>query len=169
MATGTQINRGGIVGRGTFNAFHTGFTPATTTTMGTDTTPVITETYIASVYIPENSTVTGIAILNGSAVSGNVKVALADFNGVVLGQSASTAQSGTAAYQSIPLASSVDVLGPGVYYVMLQVDNTTARFRSWPLGVFPTQKQTAQTYGTFTSFTPATTFTATVGPIASVY
>lgn len=168
MATSSQINRGGIVGRGNYNAFHTGFTPATTTTMGTDTTPVITETYISSVYIPENSTVTNISILNGSAVSGNVKVALADFNGNVIGQSASTSQSGTAAYQTIALASPVDVLGPGVYYIMLQVDNTTARFRSWPLGVFPTQKQTSQTYGTFTNFTPATTFTATVGPIASV-
>ena len=169
MATTTQINRGGIVGRGTFNSFHTGDSPATSTTMGTDTTPVITETYISSVYIPENSTLTGVSILNGSAVAGNVTVGLADPNGNVIAQSASTAQSGTAAYQAIPFASATDVLGPGVYYVMVQFSSTSARFRTWPLGVFPTQKQTSQTYGTLTTVTPATTFTATVGPIASTY
>ena len=169
MSTTTQINRGGINGRGNHRAIHTGDVGVNSTTMGTDTTPVVTETYIARIFVPVNTTLTGVAILNGSAVAGNVTVGLADYNGVVIAQSASTAQSGTAALQSIPFASSVDILGPGTYYVMVQFDSTSARFRTHAIGRFVTQKQTSQTYGTLTTVTPATTFTANVGPVATTY
>lgn len=169
MATSTQLNRGGITGRGNHRAIATGDVGIATTTQGTDTTPVVTETYIARVFVPINATLTGVAILNGSAVAGNVTVGLADNTGTVIAQSASTAQAGTATLQSIPFASAVQVLGPGTYFVMVQFDSTSARFRSHALGVFPTTKQTSQTYGTLTSFTPPTTFTATVGPVASTY
>lgn len=169
MSTTTQINRGGIVGRGSLKAFHTGDVGANSTTMGTDTTPVVTETYIARVFVPVNTTLTGVNILNGSAVAGNVTVGLADWNGNVLAKSGSTAQSGTAALQAIPFANTLDVLGPGTYYVMVQFNSTSARFRTHTLGAFVTQKRTSQTYGTLTNFTPATTFTTGVGPIATTY
>lgn len=169
MATVTQLNRGGITGRGNHRAIPTGDVGIATTTQGTDTTPVVTETYIARVFVPVNTRLTGFALLNGSAVAGNVTVGLAGNTGTVIAQSASTAQSGTASLQSIPFASPVDILGPGVYFVMVQFDSTSARFRSHTLGVFPTTKQTSQTYGTLTSFTPPTSFTASQGPVGSTY
>jgi len=169
MATTTQLNKGGIRGRGAVTVFHTGETSPPTTTTGTDTTPVVTETYFARVFLPINTTITGIALLNGSAAAGNVTAILYDENGVPLAQSASTAQSGTAAYQDIPLATPYEAVGPGRYFVGFQFNNTSARFRTHILGRFATGKQTGQTYGAATALTVPTTFTTAVGPIASTY
>lgn len=174
MATAGQLNKGGIapaLGLNAPSSFSTGGAAAVTTTQGTDTTPSATETYVARVFIPINTTLTGISVLNGSAVSGNMTVALADSSGVPIAnaKSASTAQSGTAAYQQVPFASPVAVKGPGEYFVMLQFDNTTSRFRSHLLGNFKAGKLTSQTYGTIASFTPPTGFTASLGPVADTY
>lgn len=169
MATTTQINRGGIRGRGAVTVFHTGETSPTTTTTGTDTTPVVTETYFARVFVPVNTTITGIALLNGSAVAGNATAILYDQDGVPLAQSASTAQSGTAAYQDFALATPYEAVGPGRYFVGFQFNNTSARFRTHILGRFTTGKKTGETYGTATALTIPTTFTTGVGPVASTY
>lgn len=142
--------------------------PATVSTYGNDTTPVITETYIAQVDVPHACTVTGIANFNGSVASGNIKVALADDQGVVLGSSASTAMAGTDAYQRVPLSATLDIVG-GTYFVLLQVDNTTARVNTHTLGNGAASKKTGETYGTFTNVTAPTTFTTAVGPVASLY
>jgi hypothetical protein len=142
----------------------------TQTTDGNDTTPSVTETYIAEVYVPTNMTITGVALLNGSAVAGNVTVCLANSSGVPVGtQSASTAQSGTDAYQSIPLGATYAAVGPATYYVLVQFNSTSARFNTHILGRFGASKKTAETYGTFTTVTPPTTFTTAQGPIASLY
>lgn len=150
---------------------HTGDVPAITATQGTDTTPVVTETYIAEIRVPATMDVSGIAILNGSAVAGNVTLALADSNGnqVSGAVTASTAQAGTAGYQKIPFARAVKVFGPATYYVQAQFDSTSARFRSHAVGVFGAGKLTSQTYGTLPGFTVPTTFTASLGPVASLY
>lgn len=143
-------------------------TPATVSTYGTDTTPATTETYIAQVDVPHACTVTGIALFNGSVASGNIKAAIADSNGTVLGQTASTAMSGTDAYQRIALTATLDIVG-GTYYILQQVDNTTARINTHTLGNGGASKKTGETYGTFTTITPPTTFTTAVGPVASLY
>lgn len=145
-----------------------GATPFTATT-GTDTTPVVTETYVARVYIPLNMSLTGVSVLNGSAVAGNITVALADSNGSILANSASTAASGTAAYQAVPFSAITPVKGPGEYFILLQCNNTGYRFRSHAIGNFKAGKLTGQTYGTLPAFTPPTGFTADLGPIASTY
>jgi hypothetical protein len=147
---------------------HTGDMPARVSTDGTDTTPVITEQYMAECRVPFLTTVTGIAVFNGSVASGNISVGLYDANGYLLGKSASTAMSGTDAYQKVDLAAAVDVPA-GTYYVALQVDNTTARFNTHTLGTFGAGKITSGTYGTFIKVTPPTTFTTALGPIASLY
>ena len=172
MATAGQVSKGGISAALGLNApkcFHTGDVGASSTTMGTDTTPVVTETYIARVYIPLNTTLTGISVLNGSAAAGNIQVGLADGSGNVLATSASTAQSGTAAFQQVPFSAPITVKGPGEYLVMLQCNNTSARFRSHTLGNFIAGKLTGQTYGTMVTFTPPTGFTANLGPVADTY
>ena len=150
-------------------AWSTGEATATSTTMGTDTTPVVTESYVARVFIPLNTTLTGLSVLNGSAVAGNITLALADSNGTIIANTASTAASGTAAYQQVAFTSPVTVKGPGEYFVVLQSNNTGYRFRSHTLGNFKAGKLTGQTYGTLPSFTVPTGFTASLGPIASTY
>lgn len=158
---------------GSFKTFrpancHTGNFPAYVSTYGNDTTPVITETYIAQVDVPHACTITGIALFNGSVASGNVKVAIADDQGNILGSSASTAMSGTDAYQRVPLSATLDLVG-GTYFVLEQIDNTTARVNTHTLGNYGASKKTGETYGTFTTITPPTTFTTAVGPVASLY
>jgi hypothetical protein len=147
---------------------HTGTIPAYVSTFGNDSTPVITETYIAQVDVPHACTITGIAMFNGSVASGNIKLALADDQGTVLASTASTAMSGTDAYQRVPLTATLDIVG-GTYFVLLQVDNTTARVNTHTLGNFGASKKTGETYGTFTAVTAPTTFTTAVGPVASLY
>lgn len=149
--------------------FHTGMAAPPTTTSGTDTTPVITEEYVAEVFVPMNALLTGVSVLNGSAVSGNYTVILYDSNGAIIANSATTAQSGTAAYQKVPFTATYLAKGPAKYFVGIQIDNTTARIRTHILGNFGASKKTAQTYGTLTTLTVPTTFTTGVGPIADTY
>jgi hypothetical protein len=148
--------------------FHTGGLPARVSTDGTDTTPVITETYNAEVLITDKVVVNGLSFFNGSAVSGNIKGYLADYKGVVVASTASTAQAGVDSYQRVPLSSTY-LAQPGIYYVCLQVDNTTARFNTHTFGDFGASKKTSTVYGTLASITAPTTFTANLGPIATVY
>lgn len=159
-----------LPGRPSPRLCHTGNEPAIATTSGTDATPVITEVYIAEVYVPCTMTVTGVAVFNGSVASGNIKVGLADGAGAVVATSASTAMSGTDAYQRVPFTAAAKVVGPGTYYVLLFIDNTTARYNTHTVGNFGAGKQTGQVYATgFTTITPPTTFTTALGPIASLY
>jgi len=146
--------------------FHTGGMPARVSTDGTDATPSTTETYLAEIYVPENVTITGIALMNGSAAAGNVTVGLYDANGISLGKSASTAQSGTDSYQLVPLALT---LVPGTYFVAAQFDSASARFNTHVFGSFAAGKITGTTYGTMGNVTLPTTFTTGLGPIASLY
>jgi hypothetical protein len=173
MATTSQLAKGGVNQYGSpdteVTVFATGDLPPATATTGTDTTPVITETYVARVYIPANATLTGISVLNGSAVAGNVTGILYDRNGVPIAQTASTAQAGTAAYQDLAFASTVRARGPGLHYIGIQCSSTSARIRTHAVGRFTAFKKTGETYGTATAVTSPNTFTANVGPIASTY
>lgn len=169
MATTLQLAKGGIGCRGNITVYHTGDAPAMVATDGTDTTPAVTETYIARVFVNANAVLTGVAILNGSAVAGNVTVILYNENGTPVAQSASTAQAGIAAYQQIPFATPFAAQGPGLYFVGVQFNNTGARFRTHAVGVFTAFKKTGETYGTATAITSPNSFTTGQGPIASTY
>ncbi len=150
---------------------HTGGVPPQTSSDGTDVTPSISETYICEVFVPGpgSVTVTGVAVFLGSANAGNIKLALADCNGNVVASTASTAASGTDAYQRVPFSSSYSAVGPATYYVLLQNANTGNRFNAHAFGNFGASKKTGETYGTFTTITVPTTFTADLGPMASLY
>lgn len=148
--------------------FHSGRTAPSTTTTGTDTTPATTETYIVEVFVDHNVKLSGVKLLNGSAVAGNVTAHLYDANGKPMAKSASTAQSGTAAYQTFAFSSQIDVPGPARYFVGIQCNNTGARFRSHAVGNFIAGKKTGETYGTATAITTST-FTADLGPICDLY
>lgn len=148
---------------------HTGGLPARVSTDGTDATPSVTETYICEVFVPGNCTATGIAVFNGSAVVGNIAVAIANSSGGVVASSASTAQAGTDAYQRVPFSVTASLYGPATYYVLLQHNNTGNRFNTHVFGNFGASKKTGEVFATFTTITPPTTFTTALGPIASLY
>jgi len=149
---------------------HTGNAPAVASTSGTDSTPVITEVYIAELKLEAGATVTGLANFNGSVASGNIKVGLADSTGRIIATSASTAMVGTDSYQRVPFTRAIALPGPATYYALLFVDNVTARFNTHTVGNFGAAKQTGQVYATgFTTITPPTTFTTALGPIATLY
>lgn len=149
----------------------TGNAPAVIATQGTDTIPVVTETYIAEVYIPVTQTVTGVSVLNGSLVAGNITVSMTDALGqpIAAAKSASVVAAGAAAYQQVPFATPTILDGPAKYYVLLQSNNIGYRYRSHAVGNFGASKKIAETYGTFTVIVPPTTFTTNLGPIADLY
>lgn len=166
--TGGEGPAGGFVNP---TVFHSGAVGANSATMGTDTTPSVTETYIVEVFVPENATLTGVSILNGSAVAGNMRISLANSSGVPIAAAltASTAASGTAAFQKVPFATPYAAVGPAKYFILLQNNNTGNRFRTHAVGNFGASKKTGETYGTFTTVTAPTTFTADLGPVADLY
>jgi hypothetical protein len=146
-----------------------GLVPAVSTDF-TDTAPVITEVYIGEIFVPCSMLVTGIAVFNGSNVTGSMRFGIADSTGVVLGSSASTAGSGTDAYQLLPLSTALTLTGPATYFIMGSYSSATARYNAPPLGSFGASKLTGQVYDTFpTSITAPTTFTANLCNIASLY
>lgn len=146
-----------------------GLVPAVSTDF-TDSTPVNTEVYIGEIFIPANMTITGIAVFNGSNVTDNIKVGLANSAGVVLATSISTAGSGTDAYQRVPFTSTYAAIGPATYYILSMYAGNTSRYNAPPLGSFGASKQTGQVFATgFTTITPPTTFTANLCNIASIY
>jgi hypothetical protein len=171
MTTASALNKGGIgpaIPYAGPTVFHSGAVGPATPTTGNDTTPSVTETYISEVFVPCNTQLTGVALLNGSAVAGNVTAYLYDSNGNVVAATASTAQAGTAAYQQIPFSAVVQAKGPARYFIGVQFNNTGARFRSHILGNFIAGKKTGETYGTPTAIATST-FTTNLGPIADLY
>ena len=143
----------------------------TVSTDFTDATPVTTETYVSEVFVPANMTITGVAVFNGSNVTGNMTVALANSAGTTLAaaKSASTAGSGADSMQRIPFATPYAAVGPASYYIQVQYDSGTARYNAHPLGNHGVLVQTGQTYGVMTNFTAPTTFVTNVGNVAGLY
>jgi hypothetical protein len=151
---------------------HTGQAPARVSTDGNDSTPVATETYISEIQIPANMTITGVAIFNGSVAAGNIKISLANASTgdpITAAQSASTSVSGTDAYQLVPFATPYAAVGPATYLILVQYNNTSARYNTHTLGTHGVSKKTGETYGTFTTVTPPTTFTTNIGNICGLY
>lgn len=153
---------------------------------GTNSTPVITELYVAEVFVSATGLTTGAAPFMGSANSDNFKVALYDAAGNLLRATASTAGNTTAdAYQRAawatgPLgaaATTLVLIGPATYYLAICFDGTTSRFNTFAVGNFGGGKVTGLVYatnfaasGTALTITPITTFTAaSLPPMIGLY
>lgn len=149
--------------------FHSGQAAPVAVTTGTDATAVNTETYIVEVFIPVQTTLTGVKWLGLATSTGNVQFSLADSTGAVItaAQSASTATAATANYQTAAFAATY-VAKPGKYFVLMQ-NSGSNHYRAHAMGNFGAAKKTGETYGTFTAVTPPTTFTADIAPILDVY
>lgn len=176
--TGAISGTGGQAQSGTVQTtvFHSGqaapFSGVAATSGATNVTAVTTDTYVAEVFIPDNATLTGIAVLNGTAVAGNINVGLANAGGTVVASSATNvAGSGTSTYQQIPFSTTYAAVGPAKYFILAQFSNTGARFNAHTIGNFGAVAVTSETYGTFqtTAAYATTTFTTAVGPIADTY
>lgn len=172
--TGITTPTGGVASSGGFTASCRNVSVAGTAAQlaadGNDSTPVNTEVYISEIFVPYNCTATGVAVFNGSNVTDNIKVGIGSTAGVVLATSASTAGSGTDAYQLVPFTGTLALKGPATYYVLTIYAGNTSRYNTFAVGSFGCSKQTGQVFATgFTTFTAPTTFTTALCNIASLY
>ena len=142
--------------------------------LGTSAVHVAGTWYRSEIYVPHLAQWTGISVLNGATVgTDNLMVALYDTNGVLITNSAvaGALSAGANAFQSLAFLTQ-PILQPGRYFIAVQCNGTTATTRRWAAangGNQMTQSATG-TFGTVpASFTPPTTFTADVGPIAALY
>lgn len=139
---------------------------------GTDQVAVNTEGYLAEAQVPFGCKVTGVAVLNGTVVAGNVIVAIYANDGTLVANSAlaGTAVAGANVYQRVPLTAPVE-LAPGTYYVATFFSDNTNRFRAPAFGSFGQAKLTGLVFGTLPAVPVAvpTTFTTNQGAIASLY
>jgi hypothetical protein len=146
---------------------------ASSLTYGTDSTPVATEVYIAEIHTKSNVTLTGVEYLIGSVGGTDKAIAvLYDTDGKVLANSATagTTVGTTATWQQLAFTSTYQAKGPQQYFIGISLNGNTARLRTIPVGPrLATAKQTGQTFGTLTTITAPTTFTADVGPVAGLY
>lgn len=144
-------------------------------TSGTDKACSNGARYWVEIMIPYDVTLTGVAYLVGS-VGGTDSVVVQLFNSsgtqVATSRLPGTAADlvGTAAQlQSVPFSSTYNAKA-GVYYIAVQFNGTTAKFRTFPI---PGSKfiagTVAGTWGTAANITPGTTFTADTGPICITY
>jgi hypothetical protein len=137
-----------------------------------DKTMVAGTRYYTSIVIGAAITVTGIQALVGSTGGTDLwNFEIHDVNGVTL---ATTLLTGTTAgtanlFQRIALTAAL-VLQPGTYFIAVQSNGTTAKLGTLASAGLPLITGSATgTLGTAASFTPATTYTANLGPIASFY
>lgn len=137
-----------------------------------DKTMVAGTRYYTSIVIGAAITVTGIQALVGSTGGTDLwDFEIHDSLGVTL---ATTLLTGTTAgtanlFQRIALTAPI-TLQPGTYYIVVQSNGTTAKLGTFASAGVPLITGSATgTLGTPANFTPATTYTANLGPIASFY
>ncbi len=156
-----------------YTTFWSGGVGVALATSGNDTANTNGDVYWCQTFIPCNTTITGVNYLIGS-VGGTDKVIVALYSstGVLLANSAlAGVTTGTAAnFQAVPFTAPYAAVGPAVYYVAVQMNGTTAKWRSHTApGLTFVTGTVAGTFGTLAAITPGTTYTANKGPIACTY
>ncbi len=150
--------------------FYAGGVVPIVTTQGTDTTPVDGRIYLCELRIPQNTPLTGLAYLIGSVGGTNSAIALL-FNsaGVLVANSAlaGVTVGTTATMQRLPFTA-VYTAAPGVYFVGIQMNGTTARIRTQVFGDHDTGS-VDQTFGTPVTITPPSAFATVKAPLAMTY
>jgi hypothetical protein len=95
--------------------------------------PAVSRAYFLPFVLYRPVTARSMFILNGTVVSGNIDMGIADHTGRLIVNTGSTAQAGTSDVQEISFASPTQ-LGPGYYFMAITIDNTTARVYRRTLG-----------------------------------
>lgn len=156
------------------------------TSLNTNGTAVgATTLYCTEVWLPTNKLLTGIGVLNGTTVTGNLRyVVLYDSTGIPIANSALAGQASVTAsiYENYPFVANTALgragatyfaVGPAQYFACLQ-DNaggsTTVRMAITQVNdQILTKGQTGATFGTIPTLTVPTTFTTAVGPYVYLY
>jgi len=144
-------------------------------TSGTDAACSNGDRYWTEIMIPYNVTLTGVSYLVGS-VGGTDSVVVQLFNSAGTQVAASRLPGeaadivGTAAqFQSVDFSSEYDVVA-GLYYIAVQFNGITAKFRTYPIaGSKFIAGSVAGTWNVAANITPGTTFTADKAPICMTY
>ena len=186
QVTGTISPDGGIKGVPTATAlkpYMCGTCPVSdnstvaVTSLGNDTAPTNGGIWLGSLVIPFNCTVTGVQFLVGS-VGGTDKVIALLYNSAgtlvastTSGSAPTVATNGTV--QQVAFSTTYSALGPGIYFLALQFNGTTARFKTipanWQVGNNVVGGLVSGTFGSASTVSLPTTFTANQVPIASLY
>lgn len=156
-----------------YTTFWLGGVSPTVATSGTDTTGIANQQWIGPVYVPANTTVTGISYLIATGGTDKAIAALYNNVGTLLANS-TTAASGTtvgssSTMQGLAFTTPYAATGPANYWVSIQTNGTTAHIRTAPSGAFFTAVQAAGGATPLTSITVPTSFTTAQAPIASTY
>lgn len=135
-------------------------------------TPVAGTRYYTSVQVDTATLITGIAALIGATGGTDSFIfELHDSTGALV---ATTATAGVtvstaATWQRIPFTAQY-LAQPGTYYIVVQLNGTTARFAAYNSPTSPMLTGSAAgTFGTGAAITPPTSYTAGVGPVATLY
>lgn len=174
---GVTINSPGTAGTPLISGVNTTYVPfpVATLTAGTSTTGLATSVYVTQVFIDNNASLTGIAVNNAATVGTNKYiVVLFNSSGVPLANSAlaGVTTAGASSWQKIPFTAPVAVVGPAVYFVGVYINGATDTFYTIPAAgeyVGSAGSVTGQTFGTVSTITPPSTFTAGAGPIVHTY
>ena len=135
-----------------------------------------TTMYCTEMNIKGNKLLTGLTVLNGTTVTGNLRyVILFDASGNLLANSALAGQASVTAsvYETYPFVTKYMAVGPAQYFACLQ-DNaagtTTVRMAvTGQADQVLTKGTTGATFGTIPTFTVPTTFTTAVGAFMGAY
>jgi hypothetical protein len=143
-------------------------------TSGTDVRGTDDKVHLTSLFVPVNATIKGVGFLVG-ATGGTDKaiVSLYDNAGTLLRTSdpAGTTVGTAAEIQELDFETTVEVTGPGQYFVGVGYNGATATLRTVPAftqaGLL--SDLVAQTWGREADLTVPTTFTADEAPVIYTY
>src|SRR5580658_1270420 len=174
--TGQATVTGGIKEISTGATAFTSFTTMPVFLVGniTDVTDISGQIWFSQIFIPNSVTLTGICVLTGTATTDSFTMGLYNTAGTLVAHSALAGA--TLSNGSVPscqtFTSTVNVFGPQSFYVAIQGNGTTAAsfyvYGAHNNTGFQTGEQSG-TFGTLAAITPTTSFTASVGPVMSVY
>jgi hypothetical protein len=169
-----QIIAGPVLTVAGFTNFHA-FSPSVLVSGGTSVSANSATVYLTQIKIPNNVTLTGIKILNGTTVGTNKYiVSLYNALGSVVANSSlsGVTTSGASSYQAVAFTGTYNAPA-GVYWIGLSSNGSTDTFQAIPAAgqAFGLAGDiTGQVWGTLTSpITLPTTFTADLGPISFTY
>lgn len=169
LETDTQANElPGVLGT---HIYAGEFVPQTTTA-GTDTAGIATQLWVGELRVWKNVSLTGLSYLIGSTGgTDKVIVALYSSAGVLLANSAlAGATVGTTATMQRVAFTTLYPAGPGLYYVVVSTNGTTAKIRTQAFGDTNAGVITGQVFGTLpATITVPTTFTASSAAVVMSY
>ncbi len=102
------------------------------TNVTSNTFPTANLAILIPFQLPESTQVAQLFWHNGAAVSGNVDMGIYTADGRRLVSTGSTAQAGTSTHQAVDITDTI--LGPGLFYMAIALDNTTGTLFSGALG-----------------------------------